>query len=122
MYNDVVVNDKEQCSIFQRSSYYGTNGIVWRLEKRIENTSNYETMVIYDLIHYDTLIFRVREIYNRGINGFGIKGGYSATDQTAINGLLYMFGLYNEYKCLRHDDDLSLVRIKDDIKSKYFIM
>ena len=122
MYNDVVINDKEQCSIFQRSSYYGTNGLVWQLEKRIENTFNYETLIYYDLIHYGTKILTITEIYNRGIERIEIKGGYSSTDQTAINGLLHMFGLYNNYKCLRHDEYLSLVRINDDFKGRTFVL
>lgn len=95
MYNDVMVNGCDKSTTTQHSNYYGTTGVVWSLTN--------ENNIIY-LCHYGTVIMK----YWINCHSYRLYGGYSATDQTAINSFLFLNGDYDKMRCKRHNDNLTI--------------
>ena len=96
MLDDIFKHGCKTSQTIQNSEYYGKRGVVWSLTK--------ENDIVF-LSHYGTIIL---EHHLHG-DGFNIRGGWSATDQRAINDYLSYVGYYPSLMCKRHNDNLRLV-------------
>ena len=96
MCNDVLEKGLPESKTIGYSSYYGRRGIIWSLTN--------ENDVVY-LSHYGTIILE----HHLKTNQFLVVGGFSSTDQRAINDYLTYVGYYPSLFCKRHNDNLKLV-------------